>query len=308
MRAAVVRAIASAPEFVEDRSIPTPGPGESLIRVTGAALGHLDVTVATGGFAGTPPLPYVPCGDGAGVIETSASLPPGTAVWIRGGGLGVVRDGLAADYAVVPDDALHAAPEGSDPVLAACFFSPATSAAVAVEELGQVAAGQRVLVTGAAGAVGSLTAQLALESGATVLGTVSRQARLADVPAGVQAHVGDPDITDPVDLLVDTIGGPGLTDRLALIAPGGRAVLVGYTAGTTLTLDLPTWLRRDVALLPLNMIRRAPSAFERADDLLRRLSAGSLQLPVTSFGLDAVNQAWEALRTNTARGRVVLVT
>jgi len=53
------------------------------------------------------------------------------------------------------------------------------------------------------------------------------------------------------DLLVDTVGGPGLPGRLSSVRPGGRAVLVGYTAGTTVPLDLPALLRADVKTLPV---------------------------------------------------------
>ena len=89
-------------------------------------------------------------------------------------------------------------------------------------------------MTGASGAVGSLVVQLALDAGAEVV-----------TEAGEQ-----------VTLLVDTVGGSVLAAALPGVAPGGRAVLVGYTAGNTLALDIAHFLQRDVALLPLNMFRR----------------------------------------------------
>ncbi len=77
----------------------------------------------------------------------------------------------------------------------------------------------------------------------------------AALPAGVEAATPG-DRVEPVDLLVDTVGGPLLPERLRSVRPGGRAVLVGYTAGTELRLSLPRLLATDVALLPLNMMRR----------------------------------------------------
>jgi NADPH:quinone reductase-like Zn-dependent oxidoreductase len=307
MRTALIEDLGSAP-ILGERDSPLRTEKETLIRVTGAAVGHLDETVASGRFGTSPPLPYVPCGDGAGVVVESETWPAGTPVWVRGGGLGLVRDGLAADLAVVPDDAVHPCPEGADPLLAACFFSPATSAAVAVHDLGRLTTGSRVLVTGAAGAVGSLAVQLAAGAGAHVVGSVGRPERVTDVdPAAADVVVGTSPIVEPVDVLIDTIGGRGLEDRLGLVAPGGRAVLVGYTAGNEVRLDLPTFVRRDVALLPLNMIRRAPAAFAMADDLLVRLSRGELRLEVTSYPLSEVARAWTDLCAGQARGRVVLV-
>lgn len=285
---------------------PGPAPGQTLVRVGGAALGHLDRTVAGGAFPVSPPLPYTPGVEGSGTVLTGGPHPPGTAVWLRGGGLGTTRDGTCAEVVSVPDEAVHPSPEGADPVLAACFFSPATSAIACVDDLGRLVAGERVAVTGAAGSVGALVVQLALAAGAgEVIGVVSRADRLAQVPAGARAVVAELG-PDPIDLLVDTVGGPALADRLGRVRPGGRAVLVGYTAGASLHLDLPTFLARDVALLPLNAVRRAPQAFARADRLLTRLSRGELVLPVEVFALEDMADAWERLGSGQARGRVVL--
>lgn len=299
---------------------PVPGPGEALVRVTAVALGHLDVTVGTGAFGATPPPPYVPGADGAGVVVVAAAGGPaaGERVWIRGGGLGVARDGLAAPLAAVPAAAMHAFPADVDPALAAAFFSPATSALVAVHDLGQVTAGSTVLVSGAAGAVGALTVQLAAAAGARVVGTVGRRDRLPDVPPEADAAIaGDPGPGaleglpgfdgGRVDLLVDTVGGPGLPARLALVRPGGRAVLVGYTAGQDLALHLPTFLRADVALLPLSMQRRAASVAGRAPDLLARIAAGDLRLPLRRYPLADAAVAWADLRAGRVAGRAVLL-
>lgn len=317
MRAAVVDHPGpdAAPRVVPDRASPDAGPDEAVVRVTAATLAHLDLSVGAGDFGTTPALPYVPCADGAGVVVQAAASGPceGETVWIRGGGLGVGRDGLAAELAAVPATALHPYPPDVDPALAAAFFSPATSALVAVHDLGQVGPGSTVLVTGAAGSVGALAVQLAAEAGAQVVAVVSRPSRLADVPGAAALRLaGDVAPADlaalpPVDVLVDTVGGPGLPGRLALVRAGGRAVLLGYTAGTELALHLPTFLRADVALLPLNMQRRGPSVADRAPALLARLAAGELRLPLRRYPLDDVARAWADLRTGRAGGRVVLL-
>ncbi len=305
MRALRIARVGGAPEPAEVPE-PRPGPGETLLRVAGACLAHVDRSIAAGSLGGTPPLPYVPCTDGAGWVVESAVAPAGALVWVRGAGVGVARDGVAAELAVVPDEAVHPAPAGADPLLAACFFSPATSAATALGDLGQLRAGERVLVTGAAGAVGSLTVQLALAAGAEVVACVRTPERAAGVPAGAEVVVGEPG-PGAADLLVDTVGGPGLPGRLAAVRPGGRAVLVGYTAGTSVQLDLPALMRADVALLPLNMIRRAPRAFALAGDLLARLTAGELRLAVTPYDLADAATAWADLAAGRVDGRAVLV-
>lgn len=305
MRGLRIAGFGTPPLLASELPAPVAGPGTTLVRMAAVALGHLDRSVASGRFPRHPALPYVPCGDGAGWVEESGRHPGGTLVWLRGGGLGVDRDGVAAEYAAVPDEAVHPAPDGTDPTLAACFFSPATSAHLAIHEIAEVRAGQRVLVTGAAGAVGSLAVQLALLAGAEVTGLVSRPERAALVPAGARTLAGDAG-SGPYDVLIETVGGPGLSPRLDAVVPGGVAVVVGYTAGTRVELDLPARCAHDVELRFLNMIRRAPQAFGVADDLLRRLSKGELTLGMDRYRLEDAAAAWEALATGRARGRVVL--
>lgn len=294
------RLAADLPSVVRER-------GTTVVRMAAVTVAHLDLTVASGTFKYRPPLPYVPCGDGAGWVAESGAFAAGTLVWLRGGGVGVSRDGLAREYAVVPDEAVHPAPPGTDPALAACFFSPATSAWLAVHELGGVKPADQVLVAGGGGAVGSLAVQLALAAGAEVSATVSRPHRAALVPAGATPVVASQNLPQSrFDVLIETVGGTELAERLAAVKPGGTAVIVGYTAGTRATLDLPARCAHDVDLRFLNMIRRAPQAFALADGLLARLSAAELALRMDRYPLERAEEAWTALAAGRAGGRVVL--
>lgn len=308
MKAVRLHAFSEPPQF-DDVPMPTAGEGQTLVRIAAACLAHIDRSIASGSFGVHPPLPYVVSTDGSGWVIQSGRFAVGTFVWLRGGGLGVDRDGVCAQYAVVPDASVHPAPDDTDPFLAACFFSPATSAHTALHTLGQLRPGQRVMVSGGAGAVGSLLVQMALHAGAAeVIATVRRPERAALVPAGAHVVVGD----DPapgldIDLLVDTVGGAGLAGRLRCVRSGGTAVLVGYTAGTEVTLDLPTLMRQDVRLLPLNMIRRAPEAFGVAGDLLRRLSTGELALAITPLPMADIERAWDRGQRGETTGRLVLI-
>ncbi len=305
MRALRVHRTGDLP-VVDDVPAPVRRPGETLVAVAASCLAHVDRSIAAGSLPSSPPLPYVPGTDGSGWVLESDTHPTGSLVWVRGAGVGVVRDGMAAERAVVPDAAVHRAAEGTDPLLAACFFSPATSAAIALTTLGGLLPGERVLVAGGAGAVGSLAVQLALAAGAEVTATVRSDARAVGVPAGASVVVGEPGPLD-ADLLVDTIGGPSLAARLRAVRPGGRAVLVGYTAGTTVQLDLPALMHGDVRLLPLNMMRRAPEAFALAGDLLARLTTGELRLAVSSRPLAEAATVWADLAAGRVDGRAVVL-
>jgi NADPH:quinone reductase-like Zn-dependent oxidoreductase len=299
---------------------PVRAPGEVLVEVHAAAMAHLDLTVASGTFGMHPPLPYTGGVEGAGVVldaDPEHPVQPGAQVMLRGAGLGLVRDGCWTERVSVPAKAVTELPEGLPAPVGATFFVPATTAYVALHDVARLTAGEQVIVVGAAGAVGSMVAQLALAHGATVLGVVGRAEQLAWLPDGVTGvDAGAPEATAQLatareaSLLVDTLGGPvGDTDlpaRAAWVRPGGRAVVIGYATGASVSLDLPSWLLNDVALLPVNMIRQERRAREVSGELARRLVTGELRLAVHGFGLDDAATALTRLRSGQVRGRAVL--
>ena len=84
-------------------------------------------------------------------------------------------------------------------------------------------------------------------------------------------------------------------------------MLVGYTAGNALTLDLAHFLQRDVALLPLNMFRRDAAGRAAAPELLARLADGRLRLEVQAFAMEEAAVALDWIAQRGHRGRAVLV-
>ncbi|EFL28388.1 hypothetical protein SSOG_08102 [Streptomyces himastatinicus ATCC 53653] len=110
----------------------------------------------------------------------------------------------------------------------------------------------------------------------------------------------------PVDALIDTVGGPVLRDALGLVRPRGRAVLVGYTAGRELAIDLADWLLADVALLPVNLMSRGKEVAADTDAMLGDLMSGELTLPIERYTPDRLAEAVERLRTGAAVGKVAL--
>jgi NADPH:quinone reductase-like Zn-dependent oxidoreductase len=290
--------------------------GESVVRVAAAGAGHFDLAVARGEFEPRPPLPYTPGTDGAGEVVASEHYRLGTWVRVGGGGLGLRRDGTWAEFAVAPDDVLQPIPVGVDPPVAASFYVPASAAYFAVHEVGRLRRGERVAVIGASGAVGSLAVQLARLGGASeVVGVVSRPEKAEAVVSATSVAVGRGEQVVPqlrqdgtgVDLLVDTVGGPGLSELVPALAGGGRIVVVGYTAGRETCFDLPTLLDADVSLLPVNLFRRPARAREAATLVLEMMRDGSVSLPVTTFSLDDLSSALAALSKGSTIGRVVLL-
>lgn len=292
MKAMRIHGWGDAPRL-EDLAEPEPRPGRTLVRMAATTASHLDRSIAAGGFLRHPPLPYVPGVEAAGTVLQGERFPVGSRVWLRGAGLGTVEDGTWRETISAPDAALGLLPDAIPMPLGAAFFSPCTAAWVALFGVGALQPGERVLVSGASGAVGGVAVQLARAAGASV---------------GVDGEGDEADGAAPAfDLLIDCVGGPTLSGLLARLAPGGRAVLVGYTAGRRVELDLAELMQRDLRLLPLNMLRREAEARAAASELLARLADGRLQLALRSFGLSQAAEAMAWIAERGHRGRAVLV-
>lgn len=301
-----------APPVLEDVADPVARAGRTIVRMEAATVGHIDRTVWRGSFLKHPPFPYTPGVEAAGVVVDSAQYAKDQRVWLRGSGLGTLFDGTWSELIDSPDEALGLLPDGVSAAIGAAFFSPSTSAWVALHDIAHLSADESVLVTGATGAVGSMAVQLALDVGANVTAAVGNPAQAQSMPSGAKVVVlGD----DPAralesvsaDLLVDTVGGHVLSVALPRIRPGGRAVLVGYTAGNALSLDIAHFLQRDVSLLPLNMFRREAAGRSAAPELLARLADGRLRLDVQPFALEEAAKAMDWISQRGHRGRAVLV-
>ena len=275
----------------EDLAEPEPRAGRTLVRMAATTASHLDRSIAAGGFLRHPPLPYVPGVEAAGTVLQGERFPAGTRVWLRGAGLGTVEDGTWRETISAPDAALGLLPDAIPMPLGAAFFSPCTAAWVALFGPGALQPGERVRVSGASGAVGGIAVQLARAAGARVA---------IDGDAADGAAPG-------FDLLIDCVGGPALPGLLAGLVPGGRAVLIGYTAGRRVELDLAELMQRDLRLLPLNMLRREAEARAAAPELLARLADGRLQLALRSFALSQAAEAMAWIVARGHRGRAVLV-
>lgn len=309
MTALRVHAFGELPRL-ERVPVPEPGPEDVLVELAASVVSHHDLTVAGGDFAVRPELPYVPGREGAGRVVGAGDevdrgrIAIGMPVRVHGGGLGDTRPGTWAEYAAVTPRAVTPVPEALDPAVAAACGSVA-AAWTAAFEVGGLQPGERLGVTGATGAVGSLVLQLGLRQGvAGAVGWVRSAEKVRLVPVGVEAALPG-DAVEPVDLLVDTVGGELLAERVSSVRPGGRAVLVGYTAGKEARFSLPNLMAADVSLLPLNMMRRRPPRDVLAS-LFTDIAEGRLHVAVERARPEDVAGAIERLGSGAATGRLVL--
>jgi NADPH:quinone reductase-like Zn-dependent oxidoreductase len=221
MRAVRLHATGLAGLAIDEIETPQLGPEEALVAVNAAAItrDELDWPLDR--------LPAVPSYELSGEIAAVAPDVQGIAA---GDGVYALtpfdRDGVAADYAAVPASVLAPKPSTLDHVASAAIPLAALSAWQGLFDHGQLEAGQRVLIHGAAGGVGHFATQLARSRGAHVIGSASAGSLQAALEFGAHEAVKRLETISPVDLIFDTVGGELLERSPALVRPGGRLVSV----------------------------------------------------------------------------------
>ncbi|WP_067532822.1 NADP-dependent oxidoreductase [Nocardia crassostreae] len=206
--------------------IPQPGPGDVLVRVAAASVNAADRKLRSGAIDKIGPPPFTLGLDVSGVVAAVGSrvtrFRPGDAVF----GMVLSRSGAYAEYTVTPADFLAAKPATLGHVHAADL---ASAALTAWQALAGVGPGQRVLVHAAAGGVGHLAVQIAKARGAHVIGT-ARTANHEFLRALGADELIDYSTTDfaaslePVDVVLDLVGGDYTARSLTILRPEGRLV------------------------------------------------------------------------------------
>jgi NADPH:quinone reductase-like Zn-dependent oxidoreductase len=266
---------------LEEVDVPAPGDGEVLVCVHAAAITRDELDWPT------DRLPAIPSYELSGVVEAVGSG-PGLAVGDEVFGLTPFdRDGVAAEFAVVPVAVLARKPQSLDDTASAALPMPALTAWQGLFGHGKLEAGQRVLIHGATGGVGHVAMQLARWKGADVTGTASGAAGdgILDRSAGRFEKA-----IEPVDLVFDTVGGDTLRRSTGVLAKGGRLVSVAEEppegAGTYFIVE--------------------PSGAQLAE-IARLADSGVLEVEIDSvFELAEARAAFERLAQPGKHGKVVL--
>lgn len=259
MRAIVIRE-PGGPEVLELREVPAPrpGPGEIAVRVAAAGVNRADLLQRRGGHpapAGSPR--DIPGLEFSGLVE---AVGEGVTRWAPGDAvMGILGGGGYAEFVVTHQDAALRVPAGMGVAEAGAIpeaFMTAFDAVILQEGLSR---GETLLVHAVGSGVGTAGLQLGLAAGAQVIGT-SRSAdklrRAADL--GLEhAVLGDGawpervlEITGGrgVDVILDLVGGPYLAGNQAVLAPGGRLVVVGVTGGARAEVDLRALMTRRASI------------------------------------------------------------
>lgn len=266
----------------EEVERPAPGRGQVLVRVAATSFNPVDDHIRAGGLAEMLPisLPYTPGIDLAGTVADLGAGVTGVQAGDRVVAmLPLDSAGGAAEYVLAPAESLVPAPATIDLADAAALPLSGLAAWQVVFELAELKPGQTILVNGAAGAVGSLVVQLALDTGA--------QVTAVDAPSNAERlwSYGVDRVLAPLDLSTgpDTLGGPfDVVVNHVRVSPTELAQLTGYVADGGVAASTAGPIPED----PARGVRSA-SLWVRSDaaqltELVTKLDAGTLRLHIAA--------------------------
>jgi NADPH2:quinone reductase len=321
-------------ELVE-RPVPEPGEGELRIRVVASGVNPTDWKSRSGTSGDALDEPTVPNHDGAGVVDELgagvAGFNVGDRVWVTLAGDGRPAGGTAQEYTVVPSGRVFLLPDSADFELGASVGIPAVTAhrALTVAEDGPARlapgalAGRVVLVAGGAGAVGNAAIQLARWADATVIATVSGDAKATLAGAAGAQHVVNykesdaaeriRDVArDGVDVIVEVAAGANAELDLAVLRTRGTISIYANDGGAPFNVDV----RRNMGLnTRYQFVLVYTVGWERiaaaAADINAAIEDGALRvgeqsgLPLHRFGLEDTAAAHAAVESG-AVGKVLI--
>jgi NADPH2:quinone reductase len=316
MRAAI---LGDGEVICEERPDPVPGAGEVLVRVRAAGINGADMMQRRGLYPAPPGSPAdVPGLELAGEV---AALGPGATRFVEGDRvMAIVGGGGQAELAVVHERQLMPVPEPLDWARAGGLPETFTTAHDAVLTQAGLRPGERLLVHGGAGGVGTAAVQLGRTAGARVTATVRSEGARATV-AALGAEVIPPEgfaEHGPFDVILELVGAPNLAENLTALASGGRICVIGVAAGVMAELNLLALMGKRARIhgstlraRPLEEKALAARALEREVlPLFEAPTAGgepALTVPVAeTFPLQEVAAAYDRFAEGGKLGKIVL--
>ena len=289
----------------EDAPRPEPGDSELLIRVHATSVNPFDCAVRAGYLAAyfNHTLPLILGTDVSGVVEQVGpgvtAFQPGDEVYGR---TGVVRDGAYAEYALLAETDVAAKPRSLDHRHAAALPHVSLTAWQALFELGDLQAGQTVLIHGAAGGVGHVAVQLAKWRGAKVIGTSSRNVdylHQLNVDQVIDYAVEPFElVARDVDVVLDTVGDVVQERSCMVLKPQGMLVSVIQAPSEELT------ARYNVRSA---LVYSSPPIGQTLTQVAELVDSGRLVPHVSAvLPLQEVRQAHEMVEGRHTKGKLVL--
>jgi NADPH:quinone reductase len=305
VRAAVLQGVGGPEQLVvQEVRDPEPGDGQAVVDVRAAGINFADVLIRVGRYPQMPKLPTVLGSEIAGELDGARVM-----------GFAHADGGGYAERAVVDRRWLLPLPESASFAEGAAFPMAFLTAWIPLTELVRIAFGARVLVTAAAGAVGTAAVQIVRALNGHPVAAVGSAEKL-ELPRSLGAvesvtyeEIGG---LEQVDVVFDLVGGELFATSLGLLKPMGTAIAVGYAGGLWQEVS-PTWLvGRNIGVHGFylgRLIGRNPELVARAAKDVLRLWEGGAVRPVVGaeFPLEGAADAHSLVETRKSTGKVVLI-
>jgi len=303
VRAAVLTGVGGPEQLVVDE-VPDPeiAEGQAIVDVRAAGINFADVLVRIGQYPQMPELPTILGSEVAGELDGARVM-------------GFGESGGYAERVAVDPRWLLPLPASASFAEGAAFPMAFLSAWIPLTELLRIAFGARVLVTAAAGAVGTAAVQIVRALNGAPVAAVGNEAKF-ELPRSLGAaecvtyeQIGE---LDPVDAVFDLVGGEVFAASLSLVKPLGTVVAVGYAGGLWEDVS-PRWLvGRNIGVHGFfldRLMTRRPDLVERsARDALRLWESGAVRPIVgAEFPLDEAAEAHRLIESRQSTGKVVLI-
>ncbi len=312
MRAATIR---DGEIVIEEHPDPTPGTGEVLVRVRAAGLNGADMMQRRGLYPAPPGSPQdIPgmelAGEVAALGEGAERFAPGERV------MAIVGGGAQAELAVVHERQLMPVPATLGWPAAGGLPEVFVTAHDALFAQAELRSGERLLVHGGAGGVGTAAIQLGRAVGAGVTATVRREElreHVAELGADAIAPEGFAE-RGPFDVILELVGSPNLADNLQALATGGRIVVIGVSAGAKGELNLLALMGKRARIHGSTLRARPPEekallARRLEHEVLPLFESGALHVPIAEIlPLDQAAAAYERFAAGGKLGKIVLET
>jgi len=300
---------------IEQHPDPEPGTGEVLVRVHAAGLNGADMMQRRGLYPAPPGSPQdIPGMELAGEV---AALGPGVERFDVGARvMAIVGGGAQAELCLVHERQLMPVPDALDWPAAGGLAEVFTTAHDAIFTQGELRTGERLLVHGGAGGVGTAAVQLGRAAGARVTATVRNEAHrdaVAELGAGVIAPEGFAE-HGPFDVILELVGAPNMPENLTALATGGRVAVIGVGAGAKSELNLLALMGKRARIHGSTL--RSRSLEDKA--VVARLvehevlplfesSPPALRVPIAdTFALDDAAEAYDRFAAGGKLGKIVL--
>jgi len=322
MRAVLCREYGPPESLVLDEvPDPTAGPGQVLLEVHAAAVNFPDVLIIENKYQFKPPLPFSPGGECAGVVravgEGVCHLKPGDRV------MALTGHGAFAELVTVDARNALPMPPGLDFVTGSALILTYGTTEHALVDRGRLAAGETLLVLGAAGGVGLAAIEIGKALGARVIAAASSSDKLAacrdhgadetidyqreDLRERLKALTGG----KGVDVVYDPVGGAWTEAAMRSLAWRGRLLVIGFASGEIPKLPLNLALLKGASIVGVfygDYVRREPAAAAKAlGQLFEWQAAGRIRPHVSArFPLAEAGRAIRELADRRAIGKLVV--